>query len=227
MNPNKIHIVITGMLELTAEKRNEIERAATTLGATLIDARFRSHATDLTPLREDQSSAASVVRCAVDMFDRTMAAAQILSSEDRDTLIYGIAQERHCWEQDWLGDVVGNGYTGWNSHPDNLIIEDALVTNFCLQSIGDTGDRIKLLQIMARPEVFAIVTEFLIELGADDDTLDKMISSLESAARQTRELKAGSPELAEVKTLVETIVEQLETLEDSLRQPETAPEMRA
>lgn len=117
--------------------------------------------------------------------NHTRGARQILTAADRETLIKGIVLTRKKYEElgeaRWVGDVVRNGYPGWESSPDELLLVDAFLDHSCLHYLANDEHAMAVLRILARSDFLntlfphGVSSAICEELEAD---LDLVLSGL-------------------------------------------------
>jgi hypothetical protein len=85
----------------------------------------------------------------------------ILTEDERQHLLTGVIETRKAWQSsgddDWIGDVVQNGYEGYASEPDVGLIENAFCEQPVFRHLTDDASRLAVLRILAKPAVLNVI----------------------------------------------------------------------
>jgi len=98
-------------------------------------------------------------RCAVEMAVATIVRQHardrvvILTEEERQQLLTGMIVTRKAWGDEWIDDVVTNGYDGFGTDPDIVLIENAFCDFPIFVHLNSDALRLDVLRILAKPEV--------------------------------------------------------------------------
>lgn len=81
----------------------------------------------------------------------------ILTDDERQHLLAGMAETRKAWQRDgdddWISDVIQNGYDGYALEPDVVLIENAFCDHPSFRHLTDDSSRLAVLRILAKPAV--------------------------------------------------------------------------
>lgn len=121
----------------------------------------------------------------------------ILTEEERQHLLTGMAEARKTWQRngddDWISDVIHNGYDGYALDPDVVVIENAFCDHPIFRHLTDDASRLAVLNILAKPEVLdLIVSEDRAQPVNDLEQFDKEI--LRAVGPMTSAKRTSRPE---------------------------------
>jgi len=77
----------------------------------------------------------------------------ILTDDERQHLLTGMIETRKAWDDEWIDDVVTNGYDGFGADPDVALIENAFCDFPIFVHLNGDALRLNVLRILAKPDV--------------------------------------------------------------------------
>lgn len=119
----------------------------------------------------------------------------ILTDEERQHLLDGMAEARKTWQRDgdhdWISDVIHNGYDGYALEPDAIVIENAFCDHPIFRHLTDDASRLAVLNILAKPEVLDLIVsedraQPVNDLGRFDAEILRAVAPVTSARRTSR-----------------------------------------
>lgn len=119
----------------------------------------------------------------------------ILTEDERQHLLTGVIETRKAWqssgEDDWIGDVVQNGYEGYAAEPDVGLIENAFCDQPVFRHLTDDASRLAILRILAKPAVLDVIcsddrNQPVHDLEEFDREVTRAVAPMTAAGRRSR-----------------------------------------
>ena len=119
----------------------------------------------------------------------------ILTEDERQHLLTGVIETRKAWqssgEDDWIGDVVQNGYEGYAAEPDVGLIENAFCDQPVFRDLTDDASRLAILRILAKPAVLDVIcsderNQPVHDLEEFDREVTRAVAPMTAAGRRSR-----------------------------------------
>lgn len=188
------HSIRKGIEEGVARMRDEghltdlddettlIHAIQTTMPNTLTDAVMHMLGASV----DQDAEARKFLEYSLDEFRHNFAAdrARVLTASDRELLLDAMTTQRIEWERNekgsYLGGIVVSGLDSWHAKPDAAILQEVLFANPCISCVYDDEPIVQMMELFARPEVWAIVAaKSMADIDQVRDQFDSLPDQME------------------------------------------------